>query len=405
MKKLDHGDLQLWIPRLHWGDLVWEALLSVLRNPGRSLATVIGTIVGAAAFVASLGLGTTLNQQVSSAFDVRRATEVLVQPESDGTPPTWLSETALRRLTRLDGVAAAGRRILLGEQPVRRTVDLSGDSATVPIIGADPAAVRVMAPDLTVGRLYDDFQERHATPVLLLSEPIARRLRIDRAGVAVFVGDRAYTVMGIYRDVGRRPEAMAAAIMPFAVAADLPGAVDGNPELDVLIEAAPGAAQLIGQQAPLALRPEAPGELRAIAPPDPGTFRREIESNVTRSTGVISAVALLIGSISIGNAATAGIAARTQEIGLRRAVGARRRHIFLQLVLETAALGGLGGAIGVILGVLATCVVSLINAWTPVLAISAALGACAASTVAGLLAGLIPAVRAARIPPVRALQR
>ncbi|WP_433298163.1 ABC transporter permease [Actinoplanes sp. CA-030573] len=406
MTKLDHGGLRLRTARLRWDDLVWEAALSVLRNPGRSLATVIGTVVGAAAFVASLGLGTTLDHQVSSSFDVRRATEVLVQPESDGTAPTWLTTEALDRLTRLHGVVAAGRRVQLSEHTIRRTVDFSDDGAAVPIIGADPAAVRVMAPDLTVGRTYDDFQERNATPVVLLSEPIARRLHIGRTGVAVFLGGRAYTVMGIYHDVGRRPEAMTGVIVPYSVATTLPGAeTAGTAHPDVLIETSPGAAQLIGRQAPLALRPEAPTELRAIAPPDPATLRQEIESNVTRSTALLSAAALLIGTISIGNAATAGIAARTQEIGLRRAVGAGGKHIFLQLILETAALGALGGTVGVGLGILTTCVVSLANAWTPVIGLSSAFAACGVSALAGLLAGLIPATRAARIPPVRALQR
>ncbi|GLY07734.1 MULTISPECIES: ABC transporter permease [Actinoplanes] len=399
---LDQGRIRLRIPRLRWADLFVEASLSVLRHPGRSLATVIGTILGAAAFVASLGLGTTLNQQVSSAFDSRRATEVMVQPETGVTSASWLEETALSRLRRLNGVVHAGRRTVLSDRPIARTVDQAATAPSFPVIGADPAAVRVMAPELTVGRVYDDFQERHATPVVLLSEPAARRLSITRAGVAVFLDDRAYTVMGIYRDVARRPEAMAAVIMPYAVATALS---DSTAAPDVLIETAPGAAQLISRQAPLALRPEAPADLRATAPPDPRTLRDDVESSVTESTVMISAAALLIGTVSIGNAATAGIAARTGEIGLRRAVGGRRRHIFLQLILETGALGALGGTIGVFLGVLATCVVSLANGWTPVIGISSALAACAVSTVAGMLAGLIPATRAARIPPVQALQR
>ncbi|MCU7724312.1 ABC transporter permease [Actinoplanes sp. KI2] len=402
MKRNRTGHLQLRIPRLKWSDLIVEASLSVVRNPGRSLATVIGTVLGAAAFVASLGLGTTLNHQVSSAFDVRRATEVRVEPDNDRTPDTWLDTTALARLSRLNGVVAAGRRVTLGEQPIRRTITLDPSDTSVAVIGADPAAVRVMAPTLTLGRVYDDFQERNAVPVVLLSEPIAKKLNISRTDVAIFVDGRPYTVMGIYRDVARRPEAMAAMVMPYSVAANH---ADTTAKRDVLIETAPGAAQLIGSQAPLALRPEAPTELRAIAPPDPRTLRTDVESSVTDSTVIISVAALLIGTISIGNAATAGIAARTPEIGLRRAVGGRRRHIFLQLVLETAALGGFGGAAGVLLGILATCVVSLAKGWTPVLSISSAVGACAISTIAGLLAGLIPATRAARIPPVQALQR
>ncbi len=224
--------------------------------------------------------------------------------------------------------------------------------------------------------------------------------------MAIFVAGQAYTVVGIYHDVLRRPEVMAAAIVPYSVAGRVNAATaDLRLERVVLVETAPGAAQLIGRQAPLALRPEAPAELRAIAPPDPRTLRREIEASTTRSTLLISGVALLMGTVSIGNAATAGIAARTPEIGLRRAVGARRRHIFVQLVLETAVLGCLGGTVGALLGILTTSLVSLLNGWTPVIELRSAVFACAISIVAGLLAGLIPAARAAAVPPVQALQR
>ncbi|MEV0004579.1 ABC transporter permease [Micromonospora sp. NPDC050980] len=387
-------------------DLFWEASLSVLSHPGRSLVTVIGTILGATAFVASLGLGSTLNQQVSAAFDVRRATEVLVQPEDHDITGSWLDDGAIGRLNQLNGVVAAGRRISLGEQPMRRTIGSRRPPTGVPLIGADPAALRVMAPQLSAGRNFGEFHERHATPVVMLSATVARQLGIHRTGVAIFVADSAYTVVGIYSDVLRRPEAMSAAIVPYSVGSSLRLTAGGQPvKRDVLVETAPGAAQLIGRQAPLALRPEAPAELRVVAPPDPRTLRREIESSTTRSTLLISGVALLMGTVSIGNAATAGIAVRTGEIGLRRAVGARRRHVFGQLLLETTVLGGLGGAIGTLLGVLATSIVSVVNGWTPVIEIRSAAVACTISTVAGLLAGLVPAARAARVPPVQALQR
>ncbi|MEU4237840.1 ABC transporter permease [Actinoplanes sp. NPDC026619] len=130
---------------------------------------------------------------------------------------------------------------------------------------APPSTIRCRRPSTSAGRTYGDFQERNATPVVLLSEPIAQRLHISRSGVGVFLEGHAYTVMGIYRDVGRRPEAMASVIMPYSVATNLPHAA-GKP--DVLIETAPGTAQLIGRQAPLALRGQRRG--RAARRPHPG---------------------------------------------------------------------------------------------------------------------------------------
>jgi putative ABC transport system permease protein len=398
-------ELGIALPRLRTLDLVREAGLSVLRHPGRSVVTVIGTILGAAAYVSTLGLGATMNGQVSSAFDARRATEVIVQPEDAGLDPAW-TDGGPERLRRLNGVVHAGRRITTSEQQLRRTIDTSEPGVPVPVIGTDADALRVIDPSLTDGRLFDQFQDSHHTPVVLLSSPVASELGVNRIGTAVFINGRPFTVMGIYDNVSRRDEAMAAVIVPYTVGESVAADAGGTPPTrDILIETRPGAAQMIGGQAALAVRPEAPEDVRAIAPPDPRTLRHEIEGDLTRSTMILSLVALVIGTVSIGNAATAAIAARVSEIGLRRAVGARPRHVFLQLVTETSILGALGGATGVLLGVLTVSTVALVNAWTPAIDLRSTLVACGATTAAGLLAGLIPASRAVRIAPVQALQR
>lgn len=403
---MKRSELGLSPVRLRVTDLLRESTRSALRHPGRTLVTVVGTVLGAAAFVSTLGLGSTLNQQVSASFDVRRATEVVVQAEDAGLDPAWVDSGALARVKRLNGVRHAGRRVNLGERSAQRTAAPGQPGSPVAVIGADAEALRVMEPRLNVGRRFDEFHDRHEVPVILLAAAVAREIGVGRVGVAVFLDGRPYTVIGIYDDVARRVEALAAVIIPYSVADGLDhSGATAQPERDVVIATAPGAAQVIGRQAPLAIRPTSPDEVRAIAPPDPRTLRREIEGDVARSTILLSVVALLMGTISIGNAATAGIAARTSEIGLRRAMGGGRRHIFLELVTETSALGGLGGAGGAMLGMLITSLVSLANGWTPVIDLQWAAVACAVSTFAGTLAGMAPAARAVRVPPVQALQR
>ncbi|SDJ02571.1 putative ABC transport system permease protein [Lentzea albidocapillata subsp. violacea] len=381
-------------------DLVREALLSVTRFPGRSMLTALGTVLGAAAFVSTLGLVSTLGQQVSASFDVRRATEVLVQPQDQGADTGWQSEKSLQRLRELNGVRAAGPRVLLDERPTTRAIGVPVQG--VRLMGVDPPALRVIGPALAEGRLFTEYDERNALRIVLLPRSVADQLGVTRTQAAVFIDNEAYTVAGIFDDVTRRPEALTAALVPFRTAGKLTSA---NPKRDVIIETAPGAAQQIAHQAPLALKPEAAEALRSIAPPDPKTLRREIEDNVTRSSLMVSLVTLVIGTVSIGNAATASIATRTAEIGLRRAVGGRPAHVFAQLLAETTVLGALGGAVGAFLGVCVTSAVSLWNGWTPVIDLRLALVASAVCAAAGLVAGLVPAARATRIQPVAALQR
>lgn len=410
-------ELGLNAPRFRPRDLIVEAVLSITGHPGRSLLTAVGTVLGAAAFVSTLGVSSTLNQQVSETFDVRRAVEVVVRPDASATQenssaaaavPGWQSADRLTALRGLNGVADAGARVTLAATGVRRGASDVSASADTKIIGADAGAVRVMAPEVTAGRTFDTYHDRPGVRVAMLSRSIATRLGIDRVGVAVFVGDQGFTVIGIFDDVERRPEALSAIIVPFTAANELashPAADSEPPSRDVIVRTLPGAAQLVGDQAPIALDPVAPKALSSEVPPDPKTLRRQVEASVTRLSLILSVVALAIGTVSIGNAATAGIAARTAEIGLRRAVGAQPHHVFVQLLGETTLLGTIGGLLGTLAGLVVTVAVALANGWTPVVDLGTALLASAGGALAGLLAGLVPALLAVRIQPVAALQR
>ncbi|WP_059005656.1 ABC transporter permease [Streptomyces specialis] len=405
--------------RFRLRDLCTEAGRSVGGHPVRSLLTALGTVLGAAAFVATLGLSSTLSQQVTATFDIKRATEVTVLPGEDDGPeespagqsaaggsPEWQSDAALDRLLPLAGVEAAGRRVLLEQQTLAAGTGRGAPALEGTVIGMDSAAFAAVEPRVTVGRTFDTYHDRAGAPVVLLPAGMAHTLGVVRPGGSVFINDRAFTVIGIFDDVARRPETLPAAVVPFSAAEPLAAAAQGPPATrDVVIRTAPGAAQLIGGQAPLALSPGEPEALRAVAPPDPRSMRREVEDSVTRMAVVLSAVSLAIGAVSIGNAATAGITARVSEIGLRRALGARRVHVFAQLMAETTLLGGAGGLLGAVAGIVVTVTVSLLNTWQPVLDVTGALAAAGGGVLAGLLAGLLPAVRAVRIEPVSALQR
>jgi len=380
---------------------VKEAGLSVGQAPGRAVLTAIGTTLGAAALIATLGLTTTISHQVSAEFDALRATEVLLRASDEGTSLS-ADQSDIDRLQSLSGVVVAGRRRSTpNEVEVRRMLESSSPSTQAPILAADPGALEVMAPTILSGRSYDDFHEDEAAQVVMLSRPVAERLGVGRAGTAVYLGNTPYTVIGIYGDVQRRTEALVSVMMPYSTSTNLETPMSE----DVLVETLPGAAQQVAHQAPLAVLPENPTAVAVTAPPDPDTFRRTVEENLTNQTLILSLVAFGIGTVSIANSATANIFSRISEIGLRRALGARPRSIFGQLLAETCALGTVGGVIGALLGTAIVSLVSAWNGWAPILDIRVALAAAAAGSLTGLLAGLVPAVRATRIDPVVALER
>jgi len=118
----------------------------------------------------------------------------------------------------------------------------------------------------------------------------------------------------------------------------------------------------------------------------------------------LAGVTLLIGTIGIANTTLVSVLERTPEIGLRRALGARRRHIAIQFLAESTLLGSLSGVIGTALGIIAVLVASYVNRWTPVLPPLLPPLALAAGSLTGLLAGLYPSVKAARLQPADALR-
>lgn len=391
---------------LTFPDLVLEAWKSTARSPGRSMLTAIGTLLGAMAFVATLGISGTIGQQVSDSFDLRRATTVTVQEAerpTDGTAgiPSWAHGPPMVTANELSGVAHAGIKTTIEGKSIARGPNSTDAQNPTPILGTDAEALAAINPDLVLGRSFDAGHVLRADPVVMLSQSAADKLQITRTGVAVYVDSAPHTVIGIFDDVDRSAEILAGVILP--VTATEHFWAGSSTTFEVIVETVPGAAAQVGSQIGLALQPNNPSGLKIIAPPDPQSLRQEVESSVTNLTLLVSAIALAIGAVSIGNAATASMVQRTSEIGLRRSLGARNVDIFAQLLGETTALGAAGGTAGACAGVLTTIGVSLVNHWVPVLDLNVVLLAIAAGTAAGAIAGFWPALKATKIAPASAL--
>lgn len=392
---------------LHWRDTFKEALAAIARRPARTMLTALGTILGVGVFVATNGLAETARAQVSSRFDALKATEVRVDDAApDGTNPFPFDVAG--RLERLNGVNHAGMYYTVPPnsdlQP--RTTPTRGATpgTTVPVIAAQPGALLAALPVIQVGRLYDDFHESRGERVALVGRVAAAQLGITRVDnqPAVFIGDIAYTVIGIIDDVQRNPDILLSIIVPVSTAQqNLPSA---GAVYEVVIDTAPGAAQLVGRQAPLALRPDRPERLHVLIPPDPKRLRNQISGDVTNLFLALSGLALLIGTIAIANATLLNVIERRGEIGLRRALGAKRSHIRRQITVEAALVGMVAGVAGASLGVLGVVVTSASRGWTTTIGASNVLAAPVLGLIAGALAGLVPAVRASRTPPAETLR-
>lgn len=155
---------------------------------------------------------------------------------------------------------------------------------------------------------------------------------------------------------------------------------------------------------PLALSPNDPDLITATAGWEPSDVRRGVAEDVSGLFLMLGGVALLVGMLGIANVTLVSVLERVGEIGLRRALGAGRRHIAAQFLAESALLGTLAGMVGSATGVVVTVAVAANRGWTPVLDPWLPLVAVALGAAAGLLAGAYPAWRAARLEPVDALR-
>ncbi|NDU72090.1 FtsX-like permease family protein [Actinomadura sp. DSM 109109] len=419
--------------RLLWRDLISEATAGLTQRPGRSALTMLGTVLGVSAFVAVLGLTATASGQISRQFSVLTATTVSVTAtadravgaDEDTEVPGHAGDAesgaeafpvdADERIEKLNGVVSAGTwRKLQFSGPLSITASpvvhagSTGDIGAISsVYAASPGTLEAVGATVKQGTLYNRFHEARSEPVAVLGSTAAERLGITQleSQPAVFVNQKAFTVIGIVTDAQQLPELLAGVMIPRGTATKVYGPPGLNNQGQMIIKTRLGAAKLIATQAPIALRPEQPDLFTATPPPDPRSLRDEVTSNLTGLFLLLAAICLVIGAVGIANTTFVSVLERTGEIGLRRSLGARPRHIAIQFLTESTVLGLLGGMVGTTIAIVVVVGVAVAKQWTAVLEPLTVLPAPFIGGLAGLLAGLYPALRAARIEPQEALRQ
>ena len=395
-------------------DLIVEAGYGIGARPTRLIMTTLGTTIGIASLVVTIGFAQTAASQIARQFDAVAATQVVIEPGStDGMNGSEratgrLPWDAPDRVSRLAGVELAG---LVSEVPLDAVtitavpVNDPSEPATLgpSLMATSPGLLDAVRGNIVTGRYFDTGHDARADRVAVLGLRAAERLGINRVDSqpSIFIGDSSYTVIGIIDGMERRSDLLDAVVVPMGTArADF--GLTGPDELQIRI--ALGAGKVVAEQAPLALDPNAAENFEVQAPSARSALRENVQADVNVIFLILGVLALVAGGLGIANVTLLSVMERVGEIGLRRALGATKRNISSQFMVESVVIGLLGGLIGAALGVFAVVIVSAIQQWAPVVDPWLAAGSALLGAVVGLAAGVYPALKASNIEPIVALR-
>jgi putative ABC transport system permease protein len=379
----------------------------------RAALSALGIAIGVAAIVAVLGLSSSSKAGLLAEID-RLGTNLLTV----GKGQTFAGEAAALPLTA---------RSMVGHMPgVQQSADVAViegagayRSPLVPEIetnGLKVQAASVDLPGVTATAVAQGrfLNEATATqPVAVLGAEAARRLgigRVHRDG-RIWVGGQWFAVAGILAPSELAPEIDTSVLVGYTAAqrflgyaSTVGGDVSNGPPSTIYVRAQTARVEAVQALLAATANPEAPNEVDVSQPSDALTARAAAQGALDSLFLGLGAVALLVGAVGVANIMIIAVLERRSEIGLRRALGATRGQIRIQFLSEAILLALAGGAVGVGAGAIATAVYATSEDWAVVVPASAWAGGLASAIAIGAIAGLAPAVRAARMSPTEALR-
>jgi putative ABC transport system permease protein len=391
--------------RLHPGDLAGLASVGLRTRKLRAALSALGIAIGVAAIVAVLGLAASSKAALLAEIS-ELGTNLLTVTNGQtlGGDTAELPEAAPGMIRQLPGVTAVqATGTVNGVNAYKSPYVPSSHSNALTVQAATLNLPAVAGTSLAQGHFLNAATARE--PVAVLGAATAQRLGIDRIrpGERIWVGGQWFYVTGILKPAVLAPEIDPAVLVGFPAAQKYLH-FDGHPSQIYVRTVDTRAAttrvdSLLGAQA----NPEHPGEVGVSQPSDALTARADAKGALDTLFLGLGAVALLVGAIGVANIMVISVLERRQEIGLRRALGATRGQIRIQFLAEAILLSLAGGAAGIIAGAVTTAIYARGHREALAIPTQAWAGGLAAAVVIGALAGLLPAIRAARLSPTQAL--
>jgi putative ABC transport system permease protein len=389
--------------RLRPADLGRLASVGLRTRKLRAGLSALGIAIGVAAIVAVLGLSAS-SQAGLLAEIAQLGTNLLTVQNGQGfngdiAELPLAAPGMIARLPGVQQVQSTGQvaNVSVFRSPLIPAIETNALQVQAASLGL-PAAVGT---SLARGRFLNPATAQQ--PVAVLGAAAAQRLGIDRLfpGERIWVGSTWFYLAGILRPAVLAPGIDSSILIGYP-AAQRYLAFDGHPST-IYLRASDGAVQRVDSLLAAQASPENPGNVQVSQPSAALTAQAEAKSAFNVLFLGLGAVALLVGAIGVANIMVISVLERRSEIGLRRALGATKGHIRVQFLAEAILLSLAGGIAGMAAGAAAVAVYAHAKGWATVIPPLAWAGGLAAAILIGAAAGLLPALRAARLSPTQAL--
>jgi putative ABC transport system permease protein len=389
--------------RLRWPDLARLAGVGIRTRKLRAALSALGIAIGVAAIVAVLGLSSSSSAGLLAEID-RLGTNLLTVTtgsnlfgETTALPmqaPGMISR--IGPVTKVQSTGSTDANVY--RTPLIPAVNTNALSVQAASLGLPPA----VGTSIRTGRFLNGATANE--PVAVLGAAAAQRLGIDRIfpGERIWVADQWFYVIGILRPATLAPEIDSSVLVGFPAAERYLG-FDGHPTT-IYVRSRTDQVEAVHSVLAATANPKAPSEVNVSQPSDALVARAKAKGALNSLFLGLGAVSLLVGAVGVANIMLISVLERRSEIGLRRALGATRGHIRIQFLAEAILLALFGGIGGVAVGALATAIYASTKGWAVVVPTVAWAGGFAAALVIGATAGLLPALRAARLSPTDALR-
>ncbi|MGW1076377.1 ABC transporter permease [Streptomyces sp. NPDC002537] len=387
--------------RLSPRDVVRVGGFGLRTRPVRVVLSALGIAIGIAAMVATVGISSSSRAELDRKLDALGTNLLTTEPGQsiDGSKVKLPQQAAdmIRRIEKVETASAIGK--VDGVKTYRNDRTPAEQSGGISAFAARPDLLKTVSAEIARGTWFNDATAK--LPTTVLGAGTAKRLGVTRPGEQVWLGGRWFTVAGVLAPAPLAPELDTAALVGWESAQENLD-FDGHPTT-VYTRAVKTEVDAVRPLLAATANPEDPSVVAVSRPSDALAAQQAGDRAFTGLLVGLGSVALLVGGIGVANTMVISVLERHGEVGLRRSLGATQGQVCAQFLTESLLLSALGGGAGVVIGSGVTAAYALAQGWPTVVPPWVMAGGIGATLVIGGVAGLYPAVRAARLAPTAAL--